>query len=208
MLNNERQSGTTADSELQPKLQCPAPITPNPMLGAYSSFAAIPKFPHANYRVNMAWHYIHQFISGQPLVELNPDYQRGYVWTQEQKEKYLEYRLMDGISGRIIYWNCPNWQRENGNSDYDNTLELVDGKQRLNAVFEFLDNKVKVFGKFLNEYSDADVIKRMRYEFEFHINNLPNKKEVVEWYLGLNNGGSIHTEDDLKIARSVLQSCA
>jgi len=178
------------------------------LLGAYSCIKDIPKFPHAAYKVNMAWHYINQFLSGQPKVELNPDYQRGYVWTPEQKERYLEYRLMDGMSGRIIYWNCPNWHREQGNTVWHETLELVDGKQRLNAVFEFLDNKVKVFSKYLNEYSDADVMNRMRYDFEFHINNLPTKKDVVEWYLGLNNGGSAHTEEDLKIARSVLKSCA
>jgi hypothetical protein len=173
----------------------------------YDSIIEIKKFPHANYKVNMAWHYIDQFLTGQPLVELNPDYQRGYVWTQEQKERYIEYRLMDGMSGRIIYWNCPNWQRDFGNSNWHNTLELVDGKQRLNAVFEFLDNKVKAFGKYLIEYKDADIMKRMRYDFEFHINNLSTKKEVVEWYLGLNNGGSIHTEDDLNIAKKILREC-
>lgn len=196
-------------NELQLIADSQAGIEAIPMLAAYSTIASIPKFPHANYRVNMFWHYIKQFLEGQPLVEFNPDYQRGYVWTQEQKERYLEYRLMDGMSGRIIYWNCPNWQREVGNSDWHNTLELVDGKQRLNAVFEFMENKVKVFGKYLNEYTDADrMIKGMRYDFEFHINNLPTKKQVVEWYLGLNNGGSIHTEEDLKVARYVLQSCS
>jgi hypothetical protein len=30
------------------------------------------------------------------------------------------------------------------------------------------------------------------------------KRDVVEWYIGINTGGSIHTEEDLKPAYELL----
>ena len=165
----------------------------------YKTFREIPQFPHANYRVNMMWDYIEKWMSEQN-VDTNPAYQRGYVWTEEQKEKYLEYRLRGGMSGKDIYWNSKDWMR----SLTDEVIELVDGKQRLDAVLGFMNNKVKAFGKFKKEFEDK--LPAITHDFVFHINNLASKKEVVEWYLGLNRGGSIHTEADLKPAYDLLKT--
>ncbi len=190
-MNTEQQTST-------------APDLSNTVLAEYTSFRSIKQFPHANYKVNVAWEGVKRFINEQPLVNLDPDYQRGYVWTQQQKERFMEYRLMGGMSGKIIYWNCPNWMDNQGTTIWHDTIELVDGKQRINCVLDFLENKVKVFGKYMNEYIDPEYVRRIKFDFEFHINVLSSKKEVIEWYLGLNNGGSVHTEDDLNIARSLL----
>lgn len=166
----------------------------------------VPQFPWANYHVTQSWLGIDDFFANCVRVNLDPDYQRGYVWSQFQKESYVEYLLRGGRSGRDIQFNCPNWHTPIGDTEWHDTLELVDGKQRLNAIREFLSNKVKVFGKYLNEYEDGNRIGRVTYHLDFHVNNLATKKEVIEWYLGMNTGGSIHTKEDLKSAYESLSN--
>ncbi len=162
-------------------------------------FEDIETFPRATYKVNIFWSYLKEWLNSQGEsfdLQLDPPFQRGYKWTDHQKTSYIEYRLRGGFSGKDLFWNCPGWQ---GSSDKGDPLQLVDGKQRLNAVLEFLDNKVTVFdGVKLSDFDGK--IPGMRYDFVFHINNLESQSEVVDWYLGLNTGGSIHTEEDLKSA--------
>jgi hypothetical protein len=170
----------------------------------YSKFRDIPQFPHATYQVNMPWSYIEKWIADHTNTsivntDLNPPYQRGYVWTEEQKERYIEFRLQGGFSGRDIFWNCPGWP----NFNIKGTLELVDGKQRVDAVLGFLHDKVKAFGKYRSQY--VDKLDTIRHDFIFHINSLVNEEDIVRWYLGLNRGGAIHTEKDLAPALEILK---
>lgn len=170
-------------------------------------FSDIKKFPFSSYTVNVSWNYIRAWIETHNTnpdfirIEMDPFFQRGYVWTVPQKTSYLEYQLKGGFSGRDIFWNCPTWMNF---SDSNNVLQLVDGKQRLNSVLEFLDNKIKVFGCFFSEFEDK--IGLTDPNFIVHINNLKTERDVVEWYIGINTGGSIHTEDDLKPAMNYLNS--
>lgn len=177
------------------------------VMGSFSRFRDIPQFPFASYHCNVGWSYLEEWLDGHKgatsyTIELNPDYQRGYVWSQEQKEKYIEYRLKGGFSGKDIYWNCPNWMHFHKVKNAK--LELVDGKQRIDAVIGFMNDEVKAFGKFKSEFEDK---MPFTIDFVFHINNLVNRREVIEWYLGLNRGGSVHTEKDLQPAYEALKNC-
>ena len=173
----------------------------------YEKFQDIPQFPFASYRVNISWMFLQDWIKSNQestiyKFTMDPEYQRGYIWTKNQKEKYVEYRLRGGFSGKDIFWNCANWMSRREHRDTD-VLELVDGKQRVDAVLGFLNNKIKAFGKYRNEFKDQ--LHYTQHDFVFHINNLETRKEVVEWYLGLNTGGSVHTPKDLKPALTLLK---
>jgi len=161
-------------------------------------FRDIKLFPHSNYSIDVEWSYLDktlEILSEIGGMDTSPDYQRGYVWNEKQRVEYIEYILKGGVSGRDIFWNAKNWQGEGEMG----ILELVDGKQRLNAVQMFLEDKLPIFGG--NLFSDfEDRPNRQNARFKFHINNLPSKVEVVDWYLGMNTSGSIHTEKDLEAA--------
>jgi len=43
-----------------------------------------------------------------------------------------------------------------------------------------------------------------QYEFLFNVNNLNNKKEVVEGYLHMNGCGVAHTKEELDRVRGLL----
>lgn len=69
-------------------------------------------------------------------IDLQPDFQRGEVWTKEKKE-----RLIDSI---LRGWNIPPIHLvENSHSSVD---EVLDGQQRLSAIRDFFNDKLKVDG--------------------------------------------------------------
>jgi hypothetical protein len=157
-------------------------------------FTDIKYFNAPNYRVCVQLtevkHHIEGYIRKYDLT-LDPEYQRGYVWTVEQQSKFLEYLFQGGVSGREIYFNCPGFMGDS------KQMEVVDGKQRLKAVIDFLDDKVRVFGALFSEFEDE-----IPYYIElyFNVHKLRTQLEVVDWYLSMNRGGSVHTEDDLEPA--------
>ncbi|WP_291726186.1 DUF262 domain-containing protein [Bernardetia sp.] len=163
-------------------------------------FSSIKKLPTTNYHTHVPFGRLERWLERQGKdyeVNTDPAYQRGYVWTDKQKTEFVEYVLKGGQSGRDIYWNCPAYDTASN----DLNFELVDGKQRLSAILGFLRNEVKTFGYFYNEFEDADtMLKGSDLYFKMNINNLQTQTEVVDWYLGMNTGGSVHTEEDLKIA--------
>jgi len=69
-------------------------------------------------------------------LKLNPDFQRGHVWTEEQQIAYMEYLLMGGNNARTIYFNKPSWGDFRARSGYDEFV-CVDGLQRLTAVRKY-----------------------------------------------------------------------
>lgn len=169
-------------------------------------FKDIKQFPFASYVVNVGWNYIQEWIDHQNedlefmTCDMNPFFQRGYVWTNEQKISYVEYQLKGGFSGRDIFWNCPSWMRFKSTG---NTIQLVDGKQRLNAILEFMNNELRAFGYLYSEFEDK--LRPMDPNLLFHVNNLQTEREVVEWYVGFNTGGSVHSEKDLRPALDYLK---
>ena len=124
-------------------------------------------------------------------LDLNPEFQRGYVWTDQQKTNYVEFMLKGGNTGRDILFNCPFFVSDN---DYDeddpilNRMVIVDGKQRLSAVCGFLQNEVKAFGSY---YKDFTGKLRTVNRLNFHINELCTRKDILQWYLELNSGGTV-----------------
>ena len=54
------------------------------------------KISYGSYKINVNWNSLEDIINRwttdiiSPL-ELNPDFQRGYVWTKEQQINYVEY---------------------------------------------------------------------------------------------------------------------
>jgi hypothetical protein len=164
----------------------------------------IPQFTGwGNYAVHVPWAMLLDFLERWQRdmgLDLDPDFQRGYVWTLEQKIRFVEYGLRGGKSGMDILLNCPGWQGRGDLGDF----VLVDGKQRISAVFGFLNNEFPVFG----EYYFKDFVGGLdpiRQRFYVHVNDLETRGELLEWYLDLNSGGTVHTEEDLNKVRRLIE---
>jgi len=160
-------------------------------------FRDIPQITLAKYQVNIFWNYIEAWILDNN-VDMNPDFQREYVWNQKQKEQYIEWVLRNGDSGRDIYFNHPGWFKK-----WEGQMVIVDGKQRIDAVIGFMYNKVKAYGFYLNEY--VDKFNSLLCNFVIHVADLESREEVLQWYIDMNTGGTVHTEEEIEKVKSLLK---
>lgn len=166
-----------------------------------TKFSEIPQFTRpANYTVNVHWKYLEDNISryAEHGLEMDPEFQRLHVWTEQQQIRYIEFILRGGKSGRDIQWNCAGWMH-----NFKGPMYLVDGKQRIQAVRRFFNNEIPVFGTLFKDFEDKYLWSSC--DFVFHVNNLDTYTEVVQWYIDLNGGGTPHTEDEIEKARKILE---
>lgn len=155
--------------------------------------------PVGNYRINVGLkslkRQLENFLEDFNL-NLNPEFQRAHVWSLNQRIAFVEFILQEG-KANPIYFNYPNWMRK---FEVGGELVIVDGKQRLTSLLMFLDNEFPVFKSLDKEGVGfyADEFDLVSGDLVFIINDLPTKKQVLEWYLQMNKGNVAHTEDELK----------
>lgn len=94
--------------------------------------------------------------------DFNPCYQRGLVWTLEQKQAFI----LALFSGRTYL--KPTFLF-NGWSNGIKAYEVIDGKQRLNAIIEFVKGQFAVNGYYYKDLGLADVMKFSRTPMEYTV---------------------------------------
>jgi hypothetical protein len=167
----------------------------------YTRFKDIPQLTKSgNYQVNVSWTFLEEQLAHygeRQMLDLDPDFQRGHVWDEIKQRRYVEFILRGGQSSRVLYFNCTSW-----GYGYDTPIQLVDGKQRLEAVRKFLKNELQAFGSYSREFTDN--LRLVGPDFLFNVNNLKTRSEVLQWYLDLNDGGVVHSEAELAKVRTLL----
>jgi len=66
-------------------------------------------------------------------LDLSPDYQRGYIWTNDYKDKLILSIILNYPIGSIVVNHL------DGPNENNAMQELVDGKQRLTTILKFVD---------------------------------------------------------------------
>lgn len=139
--------------------------------------------------------------------DMNPDYQRGNVWTAEQEEKLIDSVFKQINIGAFIFAH-KDWAKNH--EIVDDMFEIVDGKQRLTAILHFIEGKIKYNGLYYHEmhnfnrnfFEDTQVLVG---EIEFR-NGIYNKQEILENFIRLNECGSSMNKDVIEHAKA-LKSC-
>lgn len=150
--------------------------------------------PDGSYAVDVSWNYLEEHVKKYVEdynLEVNPDFQRGHVWTEDQQIAFIEFSLRGGKGASDLRFNCDNWMRKNNLRP----MVLVDGLQRLTATLRFLHNEIRAFGYHLDEYEDK--LPMMEPAFRVHVNGLATRLEVLEWYIQLNSGGTPHAASEI-----------
>lgn len=145
-------------------------------------------------------------------LDLDPDFQRGHVWTDAHRTAFIQHLLRGGQHGRTIVWNSPTYgygSSRRGDSDLAPDMVIVDGKQRLTAVRRFLANEVAVFDDhLLSDFDDAsrgDILigTSPHLRLTMHVHGLQYRRELLDLYLQLNEGAVPHTEEELERVRAL-----
>lgn len=158
--------------------------------------------PDCTYHVNVGLASVKSSLE-QFNVNLDPVYQRDYVWAEDQKIKFVGAAI-ENPKAMPPFWF--NWVHD----EFDrSSSEVVDGKQRLNACISWLDGEIPavcpcgetVWFKDLNEID----IRLIDFGFSFSWNFVDlNKKEVMKFYIRLNSGGTIHSGEDLDKVKKLI----
>lgn len=166
------------------------------------SFKDVPQFPYSSYHVDVGWTYLKEHlerwadtsIPGGGL-EMNPDFQRGHVWTEDQQKSYIEYCLKGGTTGKEVYFNCSSW-----GDKYNTPVYCVDGLQRITAVLAFLDNKIPAFGHFFKDFGG-----KCKNSLSFNVLKVRSKKELLKVYVDFNSGGTAHNPEEIKRVEKMIE---
>lgn len=121
-----------------------------------------------------AFQLLRKYQKNPPLIKLDPDFQRSSVWTPKQMSELIESILM-GIPLPLIYVK----------EDEFGTYIIVDGRQRLTTLFDFMTYKFKLSG--LNVLTDLNGCYFSDAEGEYlkHLSQLQQSK-IEDCQLNLN----------------------
>jgi hypothetical protein len=142
-------------------------------------------------------------------LDLDPDFQRGHVWTMDHKIKFLEFIFRGGKVPAIVF-NSPAYAGTSPTrkTDLPETVVLVDGKQRLTTLLGFLNSEIAIFGgSFIHDFDNVRKL-LTRASMMYIVNNLQTRKELLRWYLEMNSGTVAHSSDELQRVQKMLDESA
>ena len=143
------------------------------------------------------------------ILELNPFYQRGLVWTLDQKRDYI-LALFNGKA--TIEPTIAEYYQD----DYKcHIMEVIDGKQRLTTVFDFINNKFSIIVDEIEVYFRNLIEKDQRFLIkhdvkETRIMSRDISKEVpigdiLDIFIEINEKGTKMSDDHLKKVKKTLE---
>jgi hypothetical protein len=142
-------------------------------------------------------------LHNRGLLDMDPPYQRRSVWNQKYKDYFVDTILINYPAPAIFLF-------ENMSPDGRVTYAVVDGKQRLTTIFEFIKDtfplsveaeKTNLRGKYFKDLEDE--VKRGFWSYTFMIENLPSDDEHIinDIFDRLNRNSARLTPQELRHAR-------
>lgn len=125
----------------------------------------------------------------------SPEYQRDYVWTLDDKQRYLETLFTGRDLGRFIFIK----------EQYPLTDVLFDGKQRMNTLLELISSQLTYQGIYWHEMSKGDrneVLGRSVQFAELDTKQF-SKADLLDVFLDVNAAGVPQTEEHLAKVRAM-----
>lgn len=138
------------------------------------------------------------------LIDLNPIYQRGYVWTEQQKNDYILNLFESKAEIRPVVVQYAVKDKN------DDVLEILDGKQRLSTLFDFINNKITVNGLYFKDLTNEDQEFIMNHKIDYRrIMNRSNSSNLkletrLQLFYEINLYGTKMTNEELKEVQKLL----
>lgn len=116
-------------------------------------------------------------------VDFAPDYQRGYVWSDADKEYLLDSVFSNIEIGKFVFI-----KRDFG-SEY--TYEVLDGKQRLSTLIDFYQNRISYKGFYFNDLSFEDRRTFMEHPVVYCDISDVDENTKLKYFVMLNRAGKV-----------------
>lgn len=148
--------------------------------------------------------------SFDPYVEIEGEkhyYQRDLVWTLDDKQQLLDSIFNRINCGSIIVRRRSFAWNETRESEADTSfLDVVDGKQRINAILEFMDDGFPDSnGYYYSEYSDRaqhELLDHQLFTYsEFGEEAID--QDVIEQFLKVNFTGKPQSKEHIELVKNI-----
>ncbi|MFE7485775.1 DUF262 domain-containing protein [Streptomyces sp. NPDC057552] len=166
-------------------------------------------------------------------LDLTPEYQRGDVWTSDQRVALIRSWLTGTPTGVVILndRSTPEWKDANGYDPTDRGEAMyacIDGKQRITTAYEWYDDKLAVPATWfpaaavtaVEETSDGPYVRisgltkpaRLKFSNRAHLSiamaKVATVAEEAEIYLLVNGGGTPQATSDMDNAALVAEKAS
>ena len=155
------------------------------------------RLPIVSYYPSTLWALVQKFNSMG--FEMNPDYQREYVWDLETKTQLIDSIFNNIEIGRFLI-------RDLGCiSEGLPSYEMVDGKQRLTAILDFMSGKFPYRGVYYTDLSASDRRRFGRTAIVMgSLDEGVTDREVKEIFIKINTHGVTMSKAHLERVRGLL----
>lgn len=130
-------------------------------------------------------------------IDMNPDYQRGNVWELEDKVKLIDSIFKNIDIGKFVLIHKPY-------KEDDASYEMLDGKQRTNAIVEFYENRFSYKGLFFKDLSYGDQDYFENFPIAWGDIREITQKQKYEYFLKLNVSGKPQDVNQIYYVNSLL----
>lgn len=130
-------------------------------------------------------------------VDFDVDYQRDHVWSLEDK-----IALIDSIFNNVDIGKFVFVERHLGHNG--KLYEIIDGKQRLTAICEFIEGRFKYKGYTFAELSGTDKNKLTSHGISYGYLENPSRRAIFETFIKLNTAGRPMENKDIDKVKKLL----
>jgi len=125
---------------------------------------------------------IHMVQANHAGVDMDVDYQRDHVWSKADKIALIDSIFNNIEIGKFVF--VERNLRVKGK-----LYEILDGKQRLTAITEFVEDRLKYRGFYFSELSYHDQYKFTDTNVSYGYLENPSKEAIFETFIKLNTCG-------------------
>lgn len=130
-------------------------------------------------------------------IDTEPDYQRDLVWELKDKEALIDSIFQKIDIGKFTFIKRPYKKNQKG-------CEVLDGKQRLNTIVEFYEDRFTYKGKTFTELHWFDQHTFTNCPISIGETDPMTDKEKYEYFLRLNTGGKPQDQKHIEHVRKLL----
>lgn len=149
-----------------------------------------------------------KFKEEHPNASWFPEFQRGLVWTQEQKEQLI-LSMLNGLPIGAFYLN--DWWFDDDEKRAKMDHVLFDGQQRFTAILDFLTGQfpITVAGKqyYVTDLSFSEWLSLKRYPISIVHSYIEDWNDLIDFYVLINKGGTQHTSEEFQKALDCALDC-